>query len=145
MVNVIKDPKVPSFENKTKYSAGFDLYNIGGDITLKPLEKTLISTGIKIDMMGMKDKCAALVFPRSGVSLKTNLRVCNSVGLCDQDYRGEVKVIIQNIGNTDETIKDLDRIAQLVFVPIIVPNVQFETEFSDTTERGEGGFGSTGK
>lgn len=149
MIEVIKDDRVPDFCHKTEYSAGYDLYAcINEPIDVLPGETKLIPTGIKINMMTDCPSCMGLVFPRSGVSLKTNLRIANSVGLIDADYQGEIKVIMWNCGNKTELIKPLDRIAQLVFA-----NHQFHTfnsinfvkEFSNSTERGSGGFGSTGK
>ena len=148
-VQVIKDPKVPDFCRKTPYSAGYDLYNIEGDMLLNPMWKKAIRTGIKVNMMACPFGTCALVLPRSGLSLKTDLRICNSPGLIDQDYQGEICVIIQNIGNKAEHIKYLDRIAQLVFLKTALTSqytdVTFVDEFKYSTERGENGFGSTGR
>jgi len=82
--------------------------------------------------------------PRSGLSLKTGLMVVNSPGTIDADYRGEVKIIIGNLGNKSEEICHGDRIAQMVFCPIIQAKFEVVSELSDTS-RGAGGFGSTGK
>jgi dUTP pyrophosphatase len=86
----------------------------------------------------------ALVLPRSGLSAKTNLRVCNSPGLIDKDYRGEICVILQNIGDEPVTVKRLDRIAQLMFITYQENDIQFIDEFKNETVRGTGGFGRTG-
>ena len=147
-VEVIKDPNVPDFCRKTRYSAGYDLYNNDGYFVLQPMQKKLVHTGIKLNMMPCNFGTCALVLPRSGVSLKTNLRICNSPGLIDQDYQGEICIILQNIGNTVETVLSLERIAQLVFIksPLTSQDtdVRFVDRFRYSTERGEKGFGSTG-
>lgn len=143
MIEVIKEDWVPAFKKSTEYSAGYDLYCQHG-LCIEPGVTLLIPTGIKINMM--HDSCSfAMVVPRSGVSLKTNLRICNSPGIIDMDYRGEIKIIMQNIGKKDETIEPLSRIAQLIFCHYGNSSIDFVKEFKDNTERGSGGFGSTGK
>ena len=148
-VQVIKDSNIPDFCRKTRYSAGYDLYNNDGYFDLKPMEKKLVHTGIKVNMMQCDSGTCALVLPRSGVSLKTNLRICNSPGLIDQDYQGEICIILQNIGNTVENVLSLERIAQLVFIKSSLSSqdtdVTFVDDFKYSTERGENGFGFTGK
>lgn len=150
MIRVIKDRAVPKFEKATKGSAAYDLYYIGEPIAIYPGKTELLSTGIKLDLSGVPGMYA-LVLPRSGVSLKTNLRVANAPGLIDNDYQGEVKVIIHNSSyNKVETVNTGDRIAQLLFcsqIPVTEEafKIEFVDGFKSTTERGEGGFGSTGK
>jgi len=147
MIEVIKKDNVPDFCHKTPYSAGYDLYAcLDEPVDINPLEIKLIDSGIRLNMLKEPyDGICALVLPRSGMSLKTNLRVCNSPGLCDADYQGNIKIIIQNIGSTTERINPLDRIAQLVFITTKNPEIKFVDKFDVTTERGTGGFGSTGK
>lgn len=142
MIQVIKEDWVPAFKKSTEYSAGYDLW-CEKFTRIEPKQTVLISTGIKINMMN--DSCSfAMVVPRSGMSLKTNLRICNSPGIIDQDYRGEIKIIMQNIGDEFVDIEPMTRIAQLIFCKHSNSSINFVNEFSDTTERGEGGFGSTG-
>ena len=142
MIQVIKEDWVPTFKKSTEYSAGYDLY-CKDSLKLKPGDRLLIPTGIRINMM--HDSCSfAMVVPRSGISARTNLRICNSPGIIDMDYRGEIKIIMQNIGNEDEIIEAQSRIAQLIFCHYGNSSIDFVKEFTDTTDRGEGGFGSTG-
>ena len=125
----------------TKESAGCDLYaNIQDPINLMPLERTLIPTGVYLEIPKGYE---AQVRPRSGLALKKGLTVLNSPGTLDSDYRGEVKVILINLSNYIQTIAPDTRIAQIVFseyekVDFIV------SENLDCTER-IGGFGSTGE
>jgi dUTP pyrophosphatase len=142
------DATIPNYA--TPGSSGFDLVAVEG-VELAPGETKLVKTGLSIDVgLGYELQ----VRPRSGLSLKTNLRVSNSPGTVDSDYRGEVCVIMTNIGQYDyggntkkgifEFIKKGDRIAQGVIQA--VEQVEFEVvESLDETKRGEGGFGSTGK
>lgn len=145
MIEVIKDSRVPDFCHKTEYSAGYDLYAcLDEPITIRPGQIVLVPTGIRLNMMRSKNSMA-LVLPRSGVSLKTNLRITNSPGLIDQDYTGEIKIIIQNIDpHSDAIIQPLDRIAQLVLCNHNNDWVHFVDTLGDSTERGSNGFGSTG-
>lgn len=108
--------------------------------SVMPRETKLIPTGIKVSI---PDGYEMQVRPRSGLSLKTKLRVANSPGTVDADYRGEVCVIIENISDEKIIINHGDRIAQLVFAPVVQANIQV-VDSLDETARGEGGFGSTG-
>lgn len=132
--------QLPSYA--TQAAAGMDLYaNIDTPIILKSLERTLVATGLFIELpVGYE----AQVRPRSGLAFKNGLTVLNSPGTIDADYRGEIKVILVNLSNQDFTINDGERIAQLV----IAKHEQaewIEVEQLEETARGEGGFGSTGK
>ncbi|MBQ3151239.1 MAG: dUTP diphosphatase [Clostridia bacterium] len=127
----------------TEGSAGIDLYAcIDEPITVKAGGHALIPTGIAIALP--TDGYAAFVFARSGLAIKHGMGLLNGVGVVDSDYRGEVCVGIVNQFDEDYTITPSERIAQLVIMPVsLMPTV--ETDVLDETERGEGGFGSTGK
>ncbi len=131
---------LPSFS--TVNSAGVDLRaNSANPITLGPLERTIIGTGLK---MALPEGFEAQVRPRSGLAAKHGLSVLNTPGTIDADYRGEIGVILVNLSNEPFTIQPGERIAQLVIAKYeqVRWNLQ---ETLDTTERGAGGFGSTGK
>jgi|TARA_R110000782_G_scaffold237188_1_gene323353 dUTP pyrophosphatase len=126
----------------TEAAAGVDLRaNIEASITLKPLERTLVKTGLFIELpVGYE----AQVRPRSGLAYKNGITVLNSPGTIDADYRGEVGVILVNLSNEPFVIENGERIAQMV----IAKHEQAEWELVEDlaeTERGAGGFGSTGK
>lgn len=127
----------------TSGSAGADLFAcIGEDIVIPPGERRMIATGIAIAIPS--PEFGAFVFPRSSVSSKFGVSLANCVGVIDSDYRGEIKVPLINHSSEPYTVRDGDRIAQLVILPVIVPNFA-EREQLDDTERGVGGFGSTGR
>jgi dUTP pyrophosphatase len=140
-VQIINKSKhqTPSYE--TLLSAGMDLRaNISESIGLKPLERVIVKTGLFIALPAGLE---AQVRPRSGLAAKKGITVLNSPGTVDADYRGEIGVILVNLSNEDFLIKDGERIAQL----IIAKHEQItwkEVSILDKTERGEGGFGSTG-
>lgn len=150
-MSIIKLKKLDHFDNElplptyeTKDAAGADLracFAEKGTISIKPGQRLLIPTGLSYEI---QPGFEVQVRPRSGLSLKTNLLVVNSPGTIDADYRGEVKIILGNFGNEDEVIKHGDRVAQMVLAPITQAQFEVVTELSDT-ERGAGGFGSTGK
>lgn len=140
-VKVINRSKhdLPKYE--TEASAGVDLRaNLPKPFSLQPLERTLVQTGIFLEIpVGYE----AQVRPRSGLALKKGVTVLNTPGTIDADYRGEVGVILVNISNQPFVINDGERIAQLVFAK--VEQAEFlEVEELSSTERGVGGFGSTG-
>ncbi|MEJ6776944.1 MAG: dUTP diphosphatase [Crocinitomicaceae bacterium] len=140
-VKVINKSKhaLPSYE--TNASAGLDIRaNIDESITLKPLERTLVKTGLFMEIP-VGYECQ--VRPRSGLALKRGVSVLNSPGTVDADYRGEVGVILINISNENFVVEDGERIAQLVFAEVKQVNWNEVIELAET-ERGEGGFGSTG-
>tara|TARA_B110000495_G_C22858580_1_gene500627 strand:+ start:511 stop:942 length:432 start_codon:yes stop_codon:yes gene_type:complete len=131
--------KLPAYE--TIASAGMDLHaNLSAPIILKPLERTIIKTGIQIELpVGFE----AQVRPRSGLAAKHGLTVLNSPGTVDADYRGEIGVILVNLSTTDFKIEDGERIAQLVIAKHERAE-WIEVQELNETSRGEGGFGSTG-
>ena len=124
---------------QTQGSAACDLKS--SDATVIPSKSTVVvGTGIKLEI---PKGFGAQVCPRSGLAAKNGITVLNSPGIIDNDYRGEVKVILHNAGTEDFIVKKGDRIAQLLFFPIFQAIFQKAEEVS-TTVRGEGGFGSTG-
>ena len=138
VINTSQHP-LPAYE--TIASAGVDLRaNLTDVIILKPLGRTLVKTGIFIEI---PEGYEAQVRPRSGLALKKGITVLNSPGTIDADYRGEIGVILINLSNEDFVIENGERIAQLVFSS--VEQAQWiEVEMLSETHRGEGGFGSTG-
>ena len=123
--------------------AGMDLRSVSKHI-IGPGETKIVDTGLRVEIpYGYEIQ----VRPRSGLSYKTKLRIANSLGTIDHSYRGSIGVIIENIGNSNEVIEVGDRVAQAVLA--IVPRIEWVpvTEVTDlsATDRGEGGFGSTGK
>lgn len=139
IINLSKHP-LPSYE--TMGSAGMDLRaNLSEPFILKPFDRSAITTGLSIELpVGYE----AQIRPRSGLSLKSGLSIPNSPGTIDSDYRGEIKVIVANLSNQDVIINDGDRIAQMVIAKYETIKWQI-AESIDDTERGSGGFGSTGK
>src|SRR5690554_6254171 len=131
--------RLPDYQ--TKGSAGMDIYaNIDYSITLKPFERKLIPTGLSISMpIGYEAQIRA----RSGLALKYGISLVNGIGTIDSDYRGEIKIILINLGEKDFIINNGDRIAQ--FVLSKYEKIEFEEVSSlEDTSRGEGGFGHTG-
>ena len=126
----------------TLFSSGVDLRaDINAPISLKPYEIKAIPTGVYLKM---SPNLEAQVRPRSGLALKHGITVLNTPGTIDADYRGEIKVILINLGSEIFVIEPNMRIAQLVFVPVVRPNLTKVDIIDDDTERGQGGFGSTG-
>ena len=127
---------------KTDGASGMDLMAfIKESITLKPNSSCLVPTGISV---AFSSDFEIQIRPRSGLAAKNNISVLNTPGTIDSDYRGEIKVILFNHGNSDFLINNKDRIAQMILTPVI------KMEFEETNDlpksvRGEGGFGSTGK
>lgn len=126
----------------TALSAGLDLRaNLEEDITLQPMERRLVPTGLSI---ALPEGYEAQVRPRSGLALKHGITLLNTPGTIDADYRGEIGVIMVNLSGTPFNIADGDRIAQLVIARY--EQAEWEAvEALDSTERGDGGFGHTGK
>lgn len=133
------DAVLPKYQ--TKGASGFDLVALE-DVDIKAGETKLVRTGLSV---AVPEGFELQVRPRSGMSLKTNMTVANSPGTVDSDYRGEVCVIVKNSlgSNPHVPIKKGDRIAQGVIVPVVQAEI-LEVESLDETERGAGGFGSTG-
>ena len=129
-------------EYKTEGAAGMDLCAaISEPITLQPLERKLIPTGLKIEL---EHGYEAQIRPRSGMSIKHGITLINCVGTIDEDYRGEVCVPVVNISNETYTIQPQERIAQMVISKYEQAKIEVVTQLTETI-RGEGGFGSTGK
>ena len=137
-IKVEDDLLIPGYE--TTGSAGADL-KANEDGILQPGQRRLVKTGISIELpLGYE----AQVRPRSGLALKHGITMVNSPGTIDCDYRGEIGVILINTGKEDFTVENNDRIAQIVLSPVIRADF-VTTEILSETERGSGGFGSTGK
>lgn len=125
----------------TSQSAGMDLRaNIEAPITLHPMERTLVPTGIRIEL---PEGYEAQVRPRSGLALKHGITVLNTPGTIDSDYRGELKVLLVNLSNDDFVVNAGERVAQMVIAQHETATWE-EVEVLDETERGEGGYGHTG-
>ncbi len=124
------------------YSAGYDLYACidDGEITIAPHSTVKIGTGLAI---AVPNGYFGAIFARSGLAAKEGLRPANCVGVADSDYRGEYIVALHNDTDTEKTVRNGDRIAQLVIMPFLEVDFE-ETDDLDETERGSGGFGSTG-
>ncbi len=134
-----KKASIPEY--MTKNSSGMDLFAcIDKNIILKPFERKLISTGFAL---AIPDGYEAQIRPRSGLAIKHGITLLNTPGTIDSDYRGEIKIILINLSNQDFIIKNGDRIAQMVINKIEKVNIQLVDNLEDT-ERGDGGFGSTG-
>jgi dUTP pyrophosphatase len=143
----ILDPRlgneIPMPTYATDGSAGIDLRAcLEKDVTINPGETILIPTGIAIHIND--NSLAAMLLPRSGLGHKHGIVLGNLVGLIDSDYQGQVFVSCWNRGNTAFKITISERIAQMVFVPVVQADFELVTEFNQT-DRGEGGFGHTGK
>jgi dUTP pyrophosphatase len=141
-IKLINQSKHPLPEYATEHAAGMDLRaNLHEAITLKPLERTLVATGL---FMQLPIGFEAQIRPRSGLAFKNGLTVLNSPGTIDADYRGEIKVLLVNLSNVDFVINDGERIAQMVIAKHEVAKWEVVTILEDSN-RGAGGFGSTGK
>ncbi len=134
-----EDLPLPGYESAS--AAGMDIRAaLDEPITLKPGERILIPTGLQ---MALPDGYEAQIRPRSGLAIRNGITMLNSPGTIDADYRGEVKVIAINHGQEDFTVNHGDRIAQMVIAPVVQLSIE-EVDSLDETERGAGGFGSTG-
>ena len=140
-VQIINKSKHQTPAYETEQSAGMDLRaNIDESITLKPLERAIIKTGLYIALPAGFE---AQVRPRSGLAAKKGITVLNSPGTVDADYRGEIGVILVNLSNEDFVVQDGERVAQLIVAKHERVTWK-EVDVLNETERGEGGFGSTG-
>ncbi|QQT90945.1 dUTP diphosphatase [Peptoniphilus harei] len=140
-LKVINKSKHPLPKYETDGSSGMDLRaNLDEDLVLKPLDRVLVPTGLYFEF---EKGYEAQVRARSGLALKKGLGLPNGIGTIDSDYRGELKVILINMSIDDVVIEDGDRIAQVVFMKIEIPDIVEVEEISDT-ERSDGGFGHTG-
>ena len=130
---------LPSY--KSKGASGMDLMAfIKSSIKIKPKTSCIIPTGLS---MAFSEDYEVQIRPRSGLAAKNNISVLNTPGTIDSDYRGEIKVIIYNHGNEDFVVNNNDRIAQMILCPVIKATLREVNELEET-ERGTGGFGSTG-
>ena len=130
---------IPKYE--TSGSSGMDIAaHVENNIIINPGEKALVSTGFSI---AIPTGYEVQIRPRSGLAVKKNITVLNTPGTIDADYRGEIKVILINLGQEKFIIQNGERIAQIVVCPVVQANLEEVTELSDT-KRGSGGFGSTG-
>ncbi|MBO5332081.1 MAG: dUTP diphosphatase [Alistipes sp.] len=141
-VKIVNHSKHALPEYQTPLSAGLDIRaNLDESVTLRPLERAMIPTGLFVEL---PEGCEMQIRPRSGLAAKHGITVLNSPGTIDADYRGEIKVILVNLSNESFTIESGERIAQM----IVARCEQIEwlpVEELGATERGAGGFGSTGR
>ena len=136
------NPKAELPKYKTEGSSGMDLMAlIENPIKIKPQNSALIPTGLSI---AIPEDTEIQIRPRSGLAAKSNISVLNTPGTIDSDYRGEIKIILFNHGKEDFTVKNNDRIAQMILMPVLKAEFE-EVEELPKTVRGSGGFGSTGK
>ena len=134
-----KNVELPKYE--TNGSSGMDLSaNIPTDIKIEPGKTSIIPTGISLSI---PKNFEIQIRPRSGLAAKNQISVLNTPGTIDSDYRGEIKVILINLGNKSFTIENKKRIAQMVLCPIVKAKIK-EVKSLEKTDRGAGGFGSTG-
>lgn len=132
--------KLPTYGSPE--AAGADLYAcLESAVTIRPGETAFIPTGIAMEV---PKNCAGLVYARSGLACKKGLAPANKVGVVDSDYRGEITVVLHNHGSVAQTVENGQRIAQMVITPVLTPPYEEAQALSDTN-RGQGGFGSTGK
>lgn len=141
MVKIINTSNNPNPEYKTTGSSGMDVRAfVAGSIEIASLSRALIKTGLFLEM---NETLECQVRPRSGLALKKGITVLNSPGTIDADYRGEIGIILMNLSDDKVVIESGDRIAQLVFAKVEKVTLE-NVEVVNKTERGEGGFGSTG-
>ena len=141
-INIINNSTHPLPQYETEHAAGMDMRAfIESAVTIKPLQRVLIPTGLHIELpVGYE----AQIRPRSGLAYKHGISIVNSPGTIDADYRGEIKVLLVNLSDTDFVVNDGDRIAQMVIAKHETVSWISVDELTDTT-RGAGGYGHTGK
>jgi len=139
-VRLPSNPDLPLPARATAHAAGYDVRSAEADFELRPGEIRLVETGL---VMELPEGVECQVRPRSGLALRHGVTLPNSPGTIDPDYRGELRIIMQNLGPEPVTLRRGDRIAQLVFARFESPDIQEVKELSDS-QRGTGGFGSTG-
>lgn len=123
-------------------AAGADLYAcLDESVTIQPGETAWIPTGLALEV---PKGCAGLIYARSSMGVKRGLAPANKVGVIDSDYRGEIRVVLLNHGKEPQAIAHGERVAQMLITPVLTP-AYTEVDELDDTERGQGGFGSTGK
>ena len=141
-VKIVNNSRHALPEYQTPLSAGLDIRaNLDESVTLRPLERAMIPTGLFVEL---PEGCEMQIRPRSGLAAKHGITVLNSPGTIDADYRGEIKVILVNLSNEPFTIESGERIAQMIVARYEQIEWQPVEELGET-ERGAGGFGSTGK
>lgn len=129
-------------ERKTSGSAGYDLCAcLGAEFIIEPGDLVIIPTGLAVEM---EEGYSAMIFTRSGLGIKHGIHVSNGVGVIDSDYRGEIHVGLTNASKTPYKIVPGERIAQMILMRVFTPEIE-EIEALSETDRGSGGFGSTGK
>lgn len=134
---------IPEPSYATSGAAGIDLAaSIEKPVIVHPQQRVMIPTGLAVEMPG--NNMAGFIFPRSGLAAKHGISLANAVGVIDSDYKGEIICPVQNNGDEPYEIRPGDRIAQLVFIPVLQVGIEY-TDKLKNTERGKGGFGSTGK
>lgn len=141
-INIVNksDNELPAYA--TEGSAGMDLRaNLAQTISLQSLERMLVPTGLFIEL---PDNFEAQIRPRSGLAIKQGITCLNTPGTIDSDYRGEIKVILINLSNEPQLVHHGDRIAQMVIARVETANLKLVEQINET-QRGEGGFGHTGK
>ena len=139
-VKIVKSDPLAQIPQRHSYgAAGMDLVGVE-KFTIKPGECALVGTGLSVQI---PQDYAGFVLPRSGLCLKKGLTVLNAPGLIDSDYRGEVKVLLYNTTTEDQEVSAGDRIAQLVIMKAELAKFSVVGAL-DSTDRGDGGFGSTG-
>jgi len=144
IVNPLLGTELPLPDYATAGAAAMDLRAcIQAPVTLQPGARALIKTGLALNMMD--PGLVAILASRSGLSLKHGIRVAQGIGVIDADYHGEIGVILANDGEAPYIIEPGERIAQLMFQPVVQVGLHYVEQFSIETERGEGGFGSTGR
>ena len=144
IVNPLLGTSMPTPTYATDGSAAMDLRAcLEAPVTIAPRQRQLIATGIALNMMD--PGLVAIVASRSGLSLKHGIRVAQGIGVIDSDYHGEICVILVNDSDQAFCVEPGERIAQLMFQPVVQVSLLFTNEFSTQSERGVNGFGSTGK
>lgn len=142
LIKCVAQPGCVVPEYKTSGAAGADICAfIKESITLRPMERVLVPTGLSFEI---PEGYEIQVRPRSGLAIKNGITCLNTPGTIDSDYRGEVKVILINLGNENFVINNGDRIAQIIVSPVTIGEFMQVSEL-EVTDRGGGGFGSTGK
>lgn len=142
LVKVVKEEGITLPKYETIGSAGMDVRaNITKEIELQPLDRVLIPTGLKMEI---PEGYEVQIRPRSGLARKHGLTVLNTPGTIDSDYRGDIGIILINLSRESYFIQPEERIAQLILTPVVKAEFE-EVDVLEQTERGEGGFGHTGK
>lgn len=139
-IRLINDSFSP--EIATSGSSGYDLKSVNEMLNIRAGETVKISTGVSLNIQD--ENIGAFVYPRSSLFLKKGLILVNSVGVIDSDYQGVIQLVLYNLGSVNTFIEKGERVAQLVFQPIIKPVLNRVDKFLGSTDRGTGGFGSTG-